>query len=112
MLFEVKKVPRLVLEDKENNASFSNKIKTPTSKMNRKEKKSPIALKTPKELSGLKARKQEEECLTPKGRTPSTRSNISNLKQKLEVMARREGDYSTVRKKASRLAAKNDPNQH
>ena len=106
-------MPKLILEDKENNASFSNKVKTPTSKMNRKEKKSPIVLKTPKELSGLKARKQEEECLTPKGRTPSTRSNISNLKQKLEVMARREGgDYSTVRKKASRLAAKNDHNQH
>ena len=111
MLFEVKKVPKLIIEDKENNASFSNKVKTPTSKMARKEKKSPLAFKAPKELSGLKGRRHEEECLTPKGRTTSTRSNISNLKQKLEVMAKREGDLSTVRKKGSRFPAKNDVNQ-
>ena len=78
----MKKVPKLILDDKENHASFSNKVKTPTSKVARKEKKSPIALKTPKELSSLKGKKQEEECLTPKGRT-TTKNNLSNLKQKL-----------------------------
>ena len=76
---------KLVLEDKENNASFANKVlKTPTNKGVKKEKKSPLGfLKTPKDVSGVKP-KREEECLTPKGRyTPKARPNISNIKQRL-----------------------------
>ena len=107
---------KLVLEDKENNASFSNKInKTPTNKCNKKENKSPLAiLKTLKDLSGAKP-KREEECLTPKGRhTPKVMTNLSNIKQRLELINRREKeqDCSTI-KKPRKISSysKADPNQ-
>lgn len=100
-----------MLEDKENNGSFSNKMKTPTNKYSKKDKKSPLALKTPKNLSNCKAKK-EEECLTPKGRhTPKAKSQLSNIKQKIEIMPRREKestDNSSTVKKQSRLPSKND----
>ena len=88
-------------------------MKTPTNKFAKKEKKSPIALKTPKDLSSFKTKKGEDECLTPKGKltpTPKAKSNLSNIKQRIEIMPKREKeqDNSSTIKKKSRLPSKND----
>lgn len=67
-------------------------MKTPTNKFSKKDKKSPIALKTPKDLSNYKTAKGEDDCLTPKGKqtpTPKAKSNLSNIKQRLELMPRK-----------------------
>ena len=46
-----------MIDDKENNSSFNNKMKTPTGKFNKKDKKSPLVLKTPKDFSNYKTKK-------------------------------------------------------
>jgi len=98
---------KLILEDKENNGSFINKMsnKTPTNKGPKKEKKSPLAiLKTPKDLSGVKP-KREEDCLTPKGRyTPKGRTNISNIKQRLDMINKKDTDDSSTIKKPRKIS--------
>ena len=73
-----------MIDDKENNSSFNNKMKTPTGKFNKKDKKSPLVLKTPKDLSNYKTKKVYEDCLTRKGKqTPKAKYNISNIKQRI-----------------------------
>jgi hypothetical protein len=58
-----------------------------------------LALKTPKDVSGCKPKR--EECLTPKGCTPKSSNPLSGLRPRLEVYQRREKDpdqSSTIKK--------------
>lgn len=65
-------------------------MKTPNNKFTKKEKRSPIALKTPKDLSNYKTKKTEDDCTTPKAnRTPKSKANISNIKQRIEILQRK-----------------------
>lgn len=82
-------------EEKENSATFLNKMKTPTMKVGDKEKKSPSAVfkrnkeakegKEGKEGSNIKAKKSEDSCLTPKAK-----NTLSNLKQKSEISVKKD----------------------
>ena len=117
---DAKKSLHLILEDKENNGTEVNKVRTPNNKVSKKEKKSPLALLKPgKDLSNNKYRKIEGECLTPKGRkTIKEKVNISNLKQKSDIIVKKEKDCdnsSTVKKtfrQTSQLFGKEYHNQY
>jgi len=69
------------VEDKENNPDLSNHIKTPTHHYPR-DRSPGLFHKNKKDLSDIKVKKQNDSCLTPKGKmTPKATPTKSGLKQ-------------------------------
>lgn len=96
---------RIILcEDKENNSSTNNHLKTPNHKTPNGDKSPTLFRKNRKELSDIKIKrvdKGEESCLTPKGRTASkvtpTKSGLKTGRG--DLTGKKDKDLSTRKKR-------------